>query len=277
VLVTSVAMLIPVLVTAVLTWTVDLTLDENGDSLSTGEAAGLVGAFGSTFLGLVLQSLGLILVTGMIAHVTMAAAVGKKLSLGEAWAATAGKRWRLIGLVALLGLLLVLIIAVYVLLWVAVVSVLDGAAVVIFGMLSIPAFFAFLFWFWIRLYYLPVPALMLEKVGIFGAIERGHALTKRAFWRVFGIALLTTIITSIAGSMLSAPISLILQSLADGGLSSQYTALSFSLVNAVSSVVQAAFVAPFTAAVTSLQYVDQRIRKEAFDVELMTRAGITAS
>jgi hypothetical protein len=41
-------------------------------------------------------------------------------------------------------------------------------------------------------------------------------------------------------------------------------------------VVQAAFVAPFTAAVTSLQYVDQRIRKEAFDVELMTRAGITA-
>ena len=41
-------------------------------------------------------------------------------------------------------------------------------------------------------------------------------------------------------------------------------------------MVQAAFVAPFTAAVTSLQYVDQRIRKEAFDVELMTRAGITA-
>ena len=62
----------------------------------------------------------------MIAHVTMAAAVGKKLSLGEAWAATAGKRWRLIGLVALLGLLLVLIIALYVLLWVAVVSALDA-------------------------------------------------------------------------------------------------------------------------------------------------------
>ena len=155
--------------------------------------------------------------------------------------------------------------------------VLDGALVVVFGLLSVPAFFAFLLWFWIRLYYLPVPALMLEGVGIFGAIERGHALTKSAFWRIFGIALLTTIITSIAGSMLGAPITLILQALAEGGLSSQYTALSFSLVNAISSVVQAAFVAPFTAAVTSLQYVDQRIRKEAFDVELMTRAGITAS
>ena len=39
----------------------------------------------------------------------------------------------------------------------------------------------------------------------------------------------------------------------------------------------AAFVAPFTAAVTSLQYLDQRMRKEAYDVELMTQAGITAS
>ena len=58
----------------------------------------------------------------------------------------------------------------------------------------------------------------------------------------------------------------------------QYAAARrWSLTNAVTSVVAAAFVAPFTAAVTSLQYLDQRIRKEAYDVELMTRAGITAS
>jgi hypothetical protein len=42
-------------------------------------------------------------------------------------------------------------------------------------------------------------------------------------------------------------------------------------------VVSAAFVTPFTAAVTSLQYLDQRMRKEAYDVELMQQAGITAS
>ena len=35
-----------------------------------------------------------------------------------------------------------------------------------------------------------------------------------------------------------------------------------------------AFVAPFTAAVTSLQYLDQRMRKEAYDVELMREAGL---
>jgi len=277
VLVTAVAMLIPVVVTAVLTWSVNLSLDPGSDGFTGAEAAGLVGAGGSLLLGTLLQSLGLILVTGMVAHVTMAAAVGKKLTLGEAWAATAGKRLKLVGLVLLLGLMLILLIALFVLTWVAGVVALDsGAAIALFLLVSIPAFLLALWWFWIRIYYLPVPALMLEDVGVFGAIERGHALTRNVFWRVFGIALLTAIITSIAGSMLGVPVTMVMDALLSGGLDSQYAALSLTLVNAVSSVVQAAFVAPFTAAVTSLQYIDQRIRKEAFDVELMTRAGITA-
>ena len=278
VLVTAVAMLVPVLVTGLLTGLVDMSVDPDADGFSSGQLVGLAAALGSTALGMVLQSLGLILVTGMIAHVTMAAAVGRKLSLGEAWAATAGKRLKLLGLVLLLGVMLMLLIALFVLLWVAGVLALDGGATIaLFFLVTIPAFVATLWWFWIRIYYLPVPVLMLEPVGIFGAIERGHALTKGVFWRVFGIALLTAIITSIAGSLLGAPISLVMQGLLAGGLDGQYGALALTLVNAVSAVVQAAFVAPFTAGVTSLQYVDQRMRKEAFDVELMARAGITAS
>jgi hypothetical protein len=274
VLVTAVAMLIPVVVTAVLTWTVDVAAGEDGNSVSV---AGLVGALGSTVLGLVLQSLGLILVTGMVAHVTMAAAIGKKLTLGEAWAATAGKRAALVGLVMLLGVMLVLLIAVFVVLFLIFGTAVHGPGLALLIVASFPVVLAVMWWFWIRVYYLPVPALMLEDVGVFGAIERGYALTRHAFWRVFGIALLTVVITSIAGSMLGAPITLVLQGALTGGLSGQYVPLALVLVNGLSSVVQAAFVAPFTAAVTSLQYVDQRIRKEAFDVELMTMAGITAS
>ena len=40
----------------------------------------------------------------MIAHVSSAAAVGRKLTMAEAWAATRGKRWRLLGMAFLLGL-----------------------------------------------------------------------------------------------------------------------------------------------------------------------------
>ena len=46
---------------------------------------------------------------------------------------------------------------------------------------------------------------------------------------------------------------------------------------ALAGVLASAFTAPWTAAVTCLQYVDQRMRKEAYDVELMQRAGILAS
>src|SRR6478672_9348733 len=155
---------------AVLSWTVDLSLDRSGGDVSGSDVAGMVGAFGSLGLGSVLQSIGLILVTGMIAHVTAAAAIGRRLSLGEAWRATHGKRWRLIGLTFLLGLMLTGIIAGYALTWVPVVMFAHGWQVASYGILTVPLFLCFLVWFWVRVYYLPVPALMLEPIGVTAAI-----------------------------------------------------------------------------------------------------------
>jgi MFS family permease len=277
VLVAAVAMAIPVLITAVLTWTVDLSFDASGGDVSGTELAGVVGSVGSLALGSMLQSLGLILVTGMIAHVTAAAAIGRRLSLGEAWRATHGKRWRLIGLALLLGLLLTLVLGLYALTWVPVVTGGDGWQIAIYGLVTVPLLLCFLSWFWIRVYYLPVPALMLEEVGVTGAIARGFRLTRGQFWRTFGIALLTVVIAQLAGSMLTAPISILGQFLLAGVGSVQYAPLGLVVTNALTSVIAAAFVAPFTAAVASLQYLDLRMRKEAYDVELMARAGLTSS
>ena len=120
-----------------------------------------------------LVAFGTILVTGMIAHVAAAAAVGRRLTLGEAWAATRGKRWRLIGLAVLLGLGTLLLIGAYVLLWVAVV-VASGdnvLPVVLWGVVASRRSSCLMAWFWVRVYYLPVPALMLEQVGVFGALS----------------------------------------------------------------------------------------------------------
>ena len=276
VLVAAVAMAIPILVTSVLTWTVDLSMAGNDAGMSGAEATGLIGAMASLGLGTILQSIGLILVTGMIAHVTAAAAVGRRLTLGEAWRATHGKRWRLIGLAALLGLSMLGLIGVYALTWLPVVLGGDLAVMVGYGLVTGPLFLALLVWFWIRVYYLPVPALMLEPVGVTGAIGRGFRLTRGQFWRTFGIALLTVVIANVAGSMLSLPASLLGPVIA-GTFSPQYALLGLVLTNAFTAVVAAAFAAPFTTAVTSVQYLDQRMRKEAFDVELMARAGIQRS
>jgi hypothetical protein len=275
VLVAAVSMGLPVLLTALLTVLVDLSADGSGD-LSDAETIAALGTAGSLVVGLVLQSLGLILVTGMIAHVAGAAAVGRRLSLGEAWAATHGSRWRLVGLTLLLGLMLLAIGGVYVAMWVLVVVLLPTPLVVVFGIVTAPAFLCFLAWWWVRVYYLPVPALMLERIGVVAAIGRGFRLTRQQFWRTFGIALLTAVVTGIAGSVLAAPFSIassVVPAVIEG---SRYVPLVTVVLTALGTVVQTAFVTPFTAAVTSLQYLDQRMRKEAYDVELMARAGITA-
>ncbi|CAI9416741.1 hypothetical protein HIDPHFAB_02849 [Nocardioides sp. T2.26MG-1] len=277
VLVAAVSMAVPVLVTALLTVLVDLSAAQSGDDLSTAELLGYAGSIGSLFLGTMLQSIGSILVTGMVAHVTAAAAIGRRLTLGEAWAATRGSRWRLVGLTLLLGLMLAGGLLAYGALWVLAVVLLPTWAIVLFGVVTVPAFLAFACWFWIRVYYLPVPALMLERTGVLVAIGRGFRLTRRQFWRTFGIALLTLLVAGIAGSMLSAPFSIGAQLLPLAMADSRYAVLVLVALTAVGTVVQTAFVTPFTSAVTSVQYLDQRIRKEAYDVELMTQAGITAS
>ncbi len=278
VLVAVVVMAIPVLLTAVLTWTVGTALDETGNldsSGSTAEQFGAVGSLLSLGLGALLLQVGLIFVTGMIAHVSNAAAIGRRLSLGEAWAATRGKRWRLLGLTLIINLMALAMLAVYVVVWVLlVVSVDDVLPVVLFGLISVPLFVIGMAYFWIRVYYLPAPVLMLENVGIFGAIGRGYRLTRKQFWRTFGIALLTILIASIAGYMLAFPVTLAGQIFTIA--TPEYATLGLVVTQAVSTVISSAFVAPFSAAVASLQYLDQRMRKEAFDVELMTRAGITA-
>ncbi|GAA1527404.1 hypothetical protein [Nocardioides humi] len=276
VLVTAVAMLIPVVVTLVLTFTVGLAVDASGEldpDATTADALGVLAAYGTLLVSLVVAQIGVVFVTGMVAHVTHAAAVGRRLGLGEAWAATRGKRWRLLGLTLLLNLAFGLLLFVYVLLWVVVVAVSgDPWPIVIWGLLSVPAFIALCCWLWIRFYYLPVPALMLEPIGMFAAIGRGWTLTARQYWRTFGIALLTVLVAQFAGGLLTVPVSIV------GNVAAlaapEYATLLLVLTQAIALVVQNAFIAPFLAAVTSVQYVDLRMRKEAFDVELMREAGI---
>lgn len=285
VLVAAVAMTIPLLATAALGAVLELSMadgifatPEDPATMSGEDVAGFMGVLGSLAVGGVLQGIGLILVGGMIAHVVAAAATGHKLSLGQAWAATRGKRWRLIGLTLLLGLATTLIITLYALSWVVVAMTASGWQVpVVYGVLSVPVFLAFLFWFWVRVYYLPVPALMLEPIGVLDALGRGFRLTRGSFWRTFGIALLTFVIAQLAGTMLTAPISLLSQGVLLGGLPGEAGVFLFVLGQAVASVVTAAFVAPFTTSVATLQYVDLRMRAEAFDVVLMQRSGITRS
>ncbi len=165
-------------------------------------------------------------------------------------------------------------IGAYVLLWVVAALTIDGWALVWFGIISVPLFLAALVVFWVRVYYLAVPALMLERLKIWESLGRVVRLTRTAFWRTFGIALLTVFLTQAAGGFLTAPVTLGVAALSTFGGVDPESPLLLVLSQAVSSVVAAAFVAPFATAVTCLQYIDLRIRREGYDVELLTEAGL---
>ena len=275
VIVTAAAMLVPVLITGVISFTAGISTFDP-DNPQTDDLVGLMSAYGSILLGFVLSSVGMIMVTGMNAHVALAAAIGRRLGLGEAWAATRGKRWRLLGLTLLVGLGVIVLAALVVLAIVVVGQLLGTVSAVLGGLALGFGGLGLIVWVWIRVFYLAVPPLMLETVGVFGAFGRAFRLTRSQFWRTFGIALLTFVITQLAGGILSSPINLageFVLAADPGGLGVFW----FVLANAVGSVLAAAIISPFTTTVTSLQYIDQRIRKEAFDLELMTRAGILTS
>jgi hypothetical protein len=276
VLVSAVAMVIPVVTGLVTGSTGSLTFDPNSDSLTDGQIAGLVAAFGSLLVGAQLQSIGLLFVSGMIAHVTSAAAVGRKLTMGEAWAATRGKRWRLLGMAVLLGM--VALVAAGLVGGILVVGIFLFAAplgaTVLVGIVLGALLLVGYAWFWVRVRALAVPTLMLEPIGVLGALRRAVVLTRQQFWRLFGILLLMALVVGFAGSIMRLPFSLAGQLFLVDSADSGYGVTAYLLLYAAGAVVSAAVLQPFQAAVNALLYVDQRIRKEAYDVELLGRAGI---
>ena len=151
---------------------------------------------------------GSLLVTGMVAHVVAAAAIGRRLTLGEAWAATRGKRWRLVGLAVLLWLGFLLALALYVVAWVVVAMNAPAGLVVAWGVVTVrrtsPSW--------------PGSGSASTTAGPGahargrrGARGRGPRLRPHppAVRRTLGIALLTAIVVGIASNVLAFPISMV--------------------------------------------------------------------
>ena len=248
---------------------------ENAGEVTDRQLTGQLITVAGQVVGLLLQAVGLLAVTGMVIHVVFAATLGHTMTLGQAWRATAGRRWRLFAQAGILAQISLVAIGVPV-------AILAGlgygisltgseAAVIIYAVFATLSGIALMVFVWIRLYLLAVPPLMLEEPRIFRAIGRGFQLTAGMFWRTFGIALLTFILTAIASNLLQMPFAI--GALAfTFGVGGAAGGIGTAAITAISTVLTTALVAPFTAAVTCLQYLDLRIRKEALDVELIARS-----
>ncbi len=226
------------------------------------------------YAGQLLAALAVLVVTGLVVHVVAQAVLGHKVTSGEAWAAVRGRILRLLGLTLLTWLIvlvpMVLVVGIAVTLALAV----DPVAGVLVGVgLGLGAVVA-MTWFYVRYAVLAPAALILERLGVVASLRRAAALTRGQWWRVFGIVLLTQLVAGFASSLLSMPFSM-------AGMfgflvvSEEWSGLVYVLGTYLGMLVSYSLATPFTAAVTVLQYLDQRIRKEGYDVELI--AGATTA
>ena len=65
---------------------------------------------------------------------------------------------------------------------------------------------ALLIYLWAMLAFAPA-IIVLERSGIFAAIERSFKLVKNDFWRVFGIRLLAVIVAQLIAGAVAIPFS----------------------------------------------------------------------
>ncbi|MFK4188323.1 hypothetical protein ACI2L4_30615 [Streptomyces sparsogenes] len=240
-------------------------------------------AFGETLkssaIPLAAGVLGTLFTTALLTVVVSRAVLGRQVSLGEAWREARPRLLQLCGLLLLLPALAAAACAVGMapgLLLVAAGADSEGAALALLGGLGSTVVAV---WLWVR-YSLAAPALMLEKQGIVAAMRRSAKLVRGAWWRVLGVQLLALLIAIVVSAILEIPTSAV--GMAIGGdnavdwLSGESVSVSwtFLVVIGVGGVIASTITLPISAGVTALLYVDQRIRREALDLELARAAGV---
>ncbi|MER8044176.1 hypothetical protein [Streptomyces sp. NPDC094032] len=134
-------------------------------------------------------------------------------------------------------------------------------------------------WLTVR-FTLASPALMLERQGILTALKRSAKLVQGSWWRTFGILVLTQLMIFVFAMIIAIPFTAIAIGASEGGFSGLLSGTtpenswSFLIITGIGGVVINAITYPISAGVTALLYVDQRIRREALDLELARSAGL---
>jgi hypothetical protein len=140
-------------------------------------------------------------------------------------------------------------------LWILVLSIL----------ILIPAFLACILpGIWLSVCYaVAIPALLTERQKGFKALRRSYRLVRGRWWATFAVVFLGYLLTAIVGGALGAVV---------GGVTA-FDSTDITVTSVVgsvaASVVSNVLTIPFIAAFLIVLYFDLRVRKEAFDLQLL--------
>jgi hypothetical protein len=243
----------------------EVALEEMMTAVGASTTTSLLAAFVSFIATTVLS--------GMLIAVLSQAVLGRKMSIGEAWAAVRGRIPGLLGLTLLTALLLILVMIVGSIPLV-ISAVTESGAVAVVGVLFLLASIGVMAWLGVS-WSLAAPAYVLEGIPVTEALRRSFRLVRTQWWRVFGILLLGGIIAALLSLILELPFSFAADAVggspdpADpfGG-----TTMVGIVVASIGTIIAGTVTAPFSAGISGLLYFDQRIRREALDIELARAA-----
>ena len=206
----------------------------------------------------VLQVLG----TGMLAHVMGRAVIGRATTAGEAWALVRPQILRLLAATILVSVMVSVAIGVPLVPGVLLLATGATEAGALALLVGSAVALALGVWVSFSLIFTTV-ALALENAGPITAIKRSWRLVRGGFWRTLGIVMVGSIVGQAVGSIAAVPFSLF--GSATGELT---TAATFA--TAMAGMVTVLVALPFVAGVTTLVYIDRRIRVEGLATTLTT-------
>ncbi|MQY32066.1 hypothetical protein SRB17_00060 [Streptomyces sp. RB17] len=230
----------------------------------------------------VIRTIAIILLTALLTTITSRAVLGRSVTAGEAWRESRPQILKLFGLLILLGLIFAGVVLVGGLPGILVLLAGNsggGAALLALGFLAATVVAV---WLGIR-FYLAAPALMLERQGIVKSLKRSAKLVRGSWWRTFGIVLLTLLITVIVASVISIPFTLIGAAVSGDstgdvfGTTGGHIGWTALIIRGIGALIGTTLTLPISAGVTVLLYIDQRIRREALDLELARAAGVQST
>ncbi len=186
------------------------------------------------------------LMIGALVHGVSQYSIGQRVSIGQSYSFA----WRRLG--PLIGVYLIVCLAV------------GAASITIIG---IPlAIYLAIIWAFI------IPAVVLEGLGVGGALSRSRALVKDNWWRVFGILLVVFLLVFAAALVLSAPTTIAALFVGFGGAAGGASSI---LIDAILIVIgffgglMVMIAAPIFPIASILLYYDLRLKKEGYTLEMM--------
>ncbi|MGV8857707.1 hypothetical protein [Rhodoglobus sp.] len=252
------------------------TLSASDVDAATIEAGATASVILAALFAVALSLIGGSILQGIVSVEVARGAVGEKLRLRGLWAAAKGRLWALIGwsaLVAVATFIGIVALALVAALFFAI----GGTAGTIFGVLAVIGgiVIGLIVMAWLGTSLALVPsALMIERLTLGRAIRRSWSLVSGSFWRTFGILALILVIVQTVSSVVTAPLSFI------GGLgvsllnptgneeAAMASFIGLYVVTMILSVAIGAVTIIIQSAAPALLYIDLRMRKEGFDLEL---------